>query len=91
MQKAELISEIAKRAVMSKKDCGAVLNALTEIIKETLIAGDKVRISGFGTFEAGERSARNGINPKTMEPLYIEACKFPKFRPGNEFKASLKE
>ena len=73
MNKQELISKIAEKAALSKKDAGAALAALTATITEELKAGEKISIFGLGTFEVRERAARTGKNPRTGETVTIEA------------------
>jgi len=60
-----------------------------ESIKETLEKGEKVQLVGFGTFEARQRKARTGRNPKTNEPLHIPAKRVPGFRVGKEFSEAV--
>lgn len=86
MNKNELISEMSNKSGLSKKDSEASLNSLIEVIKETLKDGGKIQLVNFGTFETFKRSERNGINPKTQEPLTIKAATVPKFKAGKGFK-----
>ena len=90
VNKAELIGRIAERTELTKKDSAAVLNAMMEAITEALISGDKVSLLGFGIFEARERAARMGRNPKTKEEIHIPASKAPVFRAGKQFKDAVK-
>ena len=90
MNKAELISAVAAKTEMSKKDVEKLSNALFDSIVAALKAGDKVQIVGFGTFEAKERSAREGVNPRTGEKIMIEAVKVPSFKAGKALKDSVK-
>lgn len=86
MNKTELIAAVAEEAKLSKKDAENALNAIVKAIKDTVAAGEKVQIVGFGTFETRTRKARQGRNPRTNEPLNIPAGKNPAFRPGQPFK-----
>ena len=86
MNRVELIAAVAQAADLSKKDTEAVLKAFTEVVAEELKNGGKVQLVGFGTFEVGERAAREGRNPKTGETLTIEASKAPKFKAGKALK-----
>lgn len=86
MNKAELISSIAEKTGMSKKDAEKALNAFTESIEDALEKGEKVQLIGFGSFEVRERAARKGINPQTKEEITIEASKVPVFRVGKALK-----
>jgi DNA-binding protein HU-beta len=86
LNKAELVSSIAQKAEMSKKDAEKALNGFTESVEETLEKGEKVQLVGFGSFEVRERAARKGINPQTKEEITIEASKVPVFRVGKAFR-----
>ena len=70
----------------TKKDIEVVVNEVFDTIKNTLASGEKVAIAGFGTFEAVERAAREGKNPRTQEKLIIPASKAPKFKASKNFK-----
>ncbi len=89
MNKAELVTKIADKAKISKKDAEAVVAAFTETITKELKKGGKVSLVGFGTFEVSKRSARTARNPQTGEPMKIAACKAPKFKAGKAFKDAL--
>ena len=86
MNKTELIAEVAKKTGLSKKDAEKALNATVDAIAETLTAGDKVQLVGFGSFETKKREARMGRNPKTKEPIQIPASKVPVFKAGKALK-----
>lgn len=90
MNKIELITGMAEKAEISKKDAEKALNAFTNIIADTLVDGDKVSITGFGTFEVVERAARTGRNPQTGESIQIQASKSPKFKAGKALKDAIK-
>ena len=89
MNKTELIAEIAKKSGLSKKDAEKAIVALTEVITETLAAGEKVQIVGFGGFEVRERPGRVARNPRTGEQIEIEASKAPVFKAGKALKDSV--
>jgi len=86
MNKSELIAEMAEKSGLSKKDSEKALGAFLESVVETLKAGDKVSLVGFGTFEVRDRAARTGLNPRTKEPIEIAASKAPGFKAGKGFK-----
>lgn len=90
MNKTELITGMAEKAEISKKDAEKALNAFTNIVADTLVDGDKVSITGFGTFEVVERAARTGRNPQTGESIQIQASKSPKFKAGKALKNAIK-
>ena len=86
MNKAELVAAIAAKTGESKKATEAAVNALTEVIAETLKGGDKVQLVGFGSFEVRKRAARKGRNPQTKEEIKIPASKAPVFKAGKALK-----
>lgn len=90
MNKTELISAMAEKAEISKKDVEKVINAFTNVVADTLVDGDKVAITGFGTFEVTERATRTGRNPQTGETITIAASKSPKFKAGKALKTAVK-
>jgi len=89
MNKQELVSAVAARTGMSKKDTETMVNATLETISATLQNGEKVQLMGFGTFDVKERAARTGHNPKTKEPIQIPAAKVVAFKVGKNLKESL--
>ena len=90
MKKNELISAVAAKSGLSKKDSEKALAAYMETVIETLASKDKVQIAGFGTFETRERAARKGINPLTKQPIDIAASVVPAFKAGKAFKDAVK-
>ncbi len=90
MNKTELISAMAEKANISKKDTEAVLNAFIDTVQNAVKDGDKIALVGFGTFEARERAERTGKNPRTGEAIKIAACKVPAFKAGKSFKDLVK-
>jgi DNA-binding protein HU-beta len=90
MNKQQLIEKIAGEANMTKAQTEALLNCAFDNIKKAVKKGDDVKIVGFGTFTKAKRKARTGRNPQTGKAIKIPAAWYPKFRPGAEFKASVK-
>jgi len=88
--KTDLITKIADLAKLTKVDAGRALDALTDAIEVALAAGDKVTLTGFGTFEVQARAARKGRNPQTGKEIKIAASKNPKFRAGKTLKDAVK-
>ena len=86
MNKAELISSIAEKTELTKKDAEKAVNAMLESISEALASGDKVQLVGFGTFETRDRAERQGRNPQTGEKITISATKVPVFKAGKALK-----
>lgn len=86
MNKTELIAKVATEAEITKKDAEKAVKAVFNVISEGLAQGDKIQIIGFGTFEARQRKAREGRNPRNNEPIKIEASKTPAFKAGKQLK-----
>ena len=86
MNKTELIAAVAESAGLSKKDTERVVNAALDSITAALCNGQKVQISGFGTFEVKDREARVGRNPHTKEAIEIPATKVPSFKASKTLK-----
>ena len=89
MNKTELINIAAQNSGIAKKDTEKVLNAVLEAIVEAMVAGDRVQVSGFGTFETKMREARVGRNPRTKETIEIPAARVPAFKPSQVLKDSV--
>ena len=89
MNKSELTAALAAKTGLAKKDAEKALNAVVDVITETLTAGDKVQIVGFGSFEVKERPARTARNPRTGEEIEIEASKAPVFKAGKALKTTI--
>ncbi|KSU76533.1 HU family DNA-binding protein [Fictibacillus enclensis] len=90
MNRNELVTNIAEKSGLTKKDVEVVVSGLVDEITEALKSGDKVQFVGFGTFETRERSSRTGRNPQTGEEISIPASTVPAFRPGNKLKEAVK-
>jgi DNA-binding protein HU-beta len=88
MNKAELVTEVAKVTV-TKKDAEAALNAVFAAITRSLKNGEPVTVIGFGTFAVKKRAARVGRNPKSGEPVNLPEKNVPVFRPGRILKNEL--
>lgn len=89
MNKAEFISAVADRANITKKESEEVINAVLDTIADALAEGEKVVLSGFGTFEVRERSERVGRNPQTGEEIKIAGSKVPALKVGKLLKDSI--
>jgi DNA-binding protein HU-beta len=90
MTKTDIIDKMAKDADISKAAAEKALNSFMDIVKKALKKGDKVGLTGFGTFSVSKRAARNGRNPQTGETIKIKATKVPKFTAGKGFKDAVK-
>lgn len=91
MNKQELITAIAEKSELNKKQAEKVINAFTDIITKTLRNGDKVQLVGFGSFEVIERAARTGRNPQDSSIIEIPASKTPKFKASKSLKIAINE
>ena len=86
MNKADLVNLVAARTELTKTDVSQVVDAAIETIIDSVVEGKKVSILGFGSFEPRERSARQGLNPKTGQKIKIPAKRVPAFTAGKMFK-----
>lgn len=86
MNKAELVEALELRLGTTRKDATDAVEAVIDIIARSVAKGDRVAISGFGTFERVARAARTGRNPRTGTPVKIKKTTVPKFKPGTAFK-----
>ena len=90
MTKAELIGSIAKETKISKASAEKALNAFTNSVTKALKKGDKLTLTGFGTFSLAKRKARKGRNPQTGKEIKISAKKVAKFKAGKRLKSAVK-
>ena len=86
MTKADLIEEVSRAGVPTRKVCETVVETIFSSIVESLRAGDKIEIRGFGSFRVRQREARMGRNPKTGAPVAVPARKVPYFKPSKELR-----
>lgn len=89
MKKSEFVAAVAKEAGITRVQADKVVNAALSVISHTLKDGDKVTLTGFGTFEVRERAARAGMNIRTKEKIRIPASKRPVFSPGAVLRNSI--
>lgn len=89
MTKDQLIEEVAK-SCCSKKEAGECVNAMLDAITAALSKGQKLTLTGFGTFSVSKRAARMGVNPRTGEKIKIKATTVPKFKAGKSLKEAVK-
>lgn len=91
MTKDELIESVASKTDASKKDVERILSAIMETITNSLTDGEKVALTGFGTFDISKRAARVGVNPqKPEQKIQIPAMTVPKFKAGKSLKDAVK-
>ncbi len=86
MNKSELVSAVAEKAGISKKDAESFVNSFVTCISEALAKDEKIQLIGFGTFENRSRAAREGINPQTKQKITIPASKIPAFKAGKALR-----
>ena len=89
ISKSDLIDHVSEQTSVSKKDVKDVVDRLFDSIGDKLASGEKVTITGFGTFEVRERAARQGVKPGTTERIDIPASKYPAFKAGKSLKDSI--
>jgi DNA-binding protein HU-beta len=90
MTKAELIASIGKEAKISKASAEKALNAFTYTVTKALKKGDKLALTGFGTFSVARRRARTGRNPQTGKEIKIPSTRVAKFKAGNLLRNAIK-
>lgn len=86
MNKPELIATAAEKAGLPKKDAERLINAAIDTVVAALARGERVQLSGFGTFEVKERGARVGRNPRTKETMEVPATRTPAFKAAKALK-----
>lgn len=86
MNKTQFINAVQEKAGVSAKTADACVNAAIAVVEASLKKGDKVQITGFGTFDVRKRKARTGKNPRTGEAVKIKASKSVAFKPGQTLK-----
>ena len=89
MNKGSLVSEIAKRTDLAPTEVAAVVDSVLDVVRERVARGERVILSGFGTFERVRRNPRTGRNPHTREAVKIPARTVPSFRPGTRFRETV--
>ncbi|MEX6507759.1 HU family DNA-binding protein [Jiella sp. M17.18] len=86
MNKNDLVSAVSEKAELSKQQAGAAVDAVFDVIQESMAKGDDIRLVGFGTFSVTHRAASKGRNPSTGAEVDIPARNVPKFAPGKGLK-----
>jgi len=90
VNKMDVVKAVASRAGLSQADADRAVNAFIDAIADALTRGEKVTVTGFGTFEVRDRAARMGRNPQTGAPLHIPATKTPAFKAGKGLKDAVR-
>jgi len=91
MTRAELIAAVADRAGLTRADAERAVHSLLDVVRDALVTGDRVTLPGFGTFDAAERKARTGRNPRTGEAIEIAATRAARFKPSRGLKDALND
>lgn len=90
MNKGELVAKISEDLDMTQKQVDEVVSALLEEVKNQVAKGEKITLTGFGTFQKRDRKGRIGRNPRTGEEIKIPASSVPAFSAGKQFKDTVK-
>jgi DNA-binding protein HU-beta len=88
--KSEFVDQVASKASIGKKEAGDAVDAVLDVIQEALSRGSDVTFSGFGKFHVAQRGARQGVHPRTGQPIQIAASKVPRFTAGSGLKKAVK-
>jgi len=91
MNKGEFIDRLADKTSMTKKEARQLLDSVLDLVQETLLQGDEVKLVGFGKFAVRARKASSRINPHTKLPIEVEAKVVPLFRPGKQLKRQVEK
>ncbi len=91
MNRKELINAVADKKNMTKKEAEEFVDVVFGTMTEAFLEGENVLISGFGTFQFKDRQPRNGVSPKTGEPMIIPASKTVSFKPSNKLKDAMNQ
>lgn len=90
VSKADLVDNVADNVGMKKKDVKEIMDKALDMISQNLDKGNKVQLTGFGTFEVRTRKSRTGVKPGTTQKIEIPASKYPAFKPGKSLKERVK-
>ncbi len=89
MTKQDFVDAVADKAGLTKRDAASAVDAFLDVVTDTLKNGDQVTFTGFGKFSTSQRAARDGVNPRTKEPVRIPAATVPKFTAGSQLKKAV--
>ena len=90
MTKSEFVDQVAAESKLSKGDAGDAVDAVLQVIEDTLKRGGEISFTGFGKFSVADRGARQGVNPQTGERIQIAASRVPRFSAGSGLKKAVK-
>jgi DNA-binding protein HU-beta len=88
--KSEFVDQVAAKSGLSKGDASTAVDAVLDVIEQTLTRGGEISFTGFGKFSVADRSARQGVNPQTGERIQIAASRVPRFSAGSALKKAVK-
>ncbi|MEW6215335.1 MAG: integration host factor subunit alpha [Nitrospirota bacterium] len=91
MTKADLVDAIFEKVGLSKKEAQEIIEIILDMMKQTFVEGESIKISGFGTFNVRKKMARRGRNPKTGEDIKITPRKVITFRASNQLKSAIEK
>lgn len=91
MNKGEFIDRLSDRTDLTKKEARKYLDSVLDLVQETLLQGEEVKLVGFGKFAVRARKASSRINPQTKRPIQVAAKVVPLFRPGKELKRQIEK
>jgi DNA-binding protein HU-beta len=90
MQKTDFVKAVAEQCGVSQKDTKTIIDAALKVIADAMRRGEKVTLTGFGTFEVRQRQAREGVNPQTRAKINIPETKTPGFSASSTLKDAVK-
>ena len=90
MTKQEFVDQVSSSSGLGKKEAGDAVDAVLNVIQETLSRGGEISFTGFGKFSVADRGARQGVNPQTGERIQIAASRVPRFSAGSALKNAVK-
>lgn len=89
MNKKELVDAVSEKRNLTKKDAEILVNTVFDTMVDRMLDGEKVLISGFGTFKVNNRQERKGVSPKTKKTIIIPASRTVSFKPSNRLKDAM--
>ncbi len=90
VNKDDLIDQTTNITRLARKDVEEVISSFLELVIDKISMGEKVNLTGFGSFEAKDRKGRRGVDPRTLKPIEIPTVRVAKFKPGKTMKESVK-
>lgn len=91
MNKNDLIDHISESTGLAKKECHVFVESTIAVLTDILARGEKVTVSGFGTFDVLTRKAKKGINPATGQKITIASRRVPRFKAGKVLKENMED